>query len=219
MPTPDTRDETSINSTTLGLGLPLLWTVLLITVSQLAYTWFHSLAELFTVVIGISLYLVAVQTFTFNSNRYLLIVAVGFFWSSVIDIFHTLTYEGMGHASSYPPDTPPLLWMCARSLQVTAFLVAPIWARTTWPAKYAFAGFGVAGVVMTAAVFEGLMPVAWIAGTGLTPFKIAWEWLLIGGYCIAALQLAQDKDHAKHSVRNALLLVMALGVATELCFT
>jgi signal transduction histidine kinase/DNA-binding response OmpR family regulator len=219
MSTTDAQDETSINSNALGLGLPLLWTILLLAVSQLAYTWFHSLAELFTVVIGISLYLVAVQTFTFTSNRYLLIVAVGFFWSSVIDIFHTLTYEGMGHASSYPPDTPPLLWMCARSLQVVAFLVAPLWARTTWSSKYAFAGFGLSGMIMTVAVFEGLLPVAWIAGSGLTPFKITWEWLLIGGYCIAALQLAQDKDNTKRSVRNALLMVMALGVATELCFT
>jgi signal transduction histidine kinase/DNA-binding NarL/FixJ family response regulator len=219
MPTTDTRDQPSITSNILGLGLPLVWTVLLLSVSQLAYTWFHSLAELFTVVIGISLYLIAVQTFTFTNNRYLLIVAVGFFWSSVIDIFHTLTYEGMGRASDYPPDTPPLLWMCARTLQVIAFIVAPLWARRTWPAKYAFAVFGVFGLVMTAAVFKGLMPVAWIAGQGLTPFKIAWEWLLIAGYCIAALQLVQDQDSSRHGLRHSLLLVMALGVATELCFT
>jgi signal transduction histidine kinase/CheY-like chemotaxis protein/HPt (histidine-containing phosphotransfer) domain-containing protein len=219
MSTTDHRDPASVTFNILGVGLPLVWTVLLLSVSQLAYTWFHSLAELFTVVIGISLYLIAVQTFTFTSNRYLLIVAVGFFWSSVIDIFHTLTYEGMGRASDYPPDTPPLLWMCARSLQVIAFMVAPVWARKGWPAKYVFAGFGLCAVLMTAAVFGGMMPVAWIAGKGLTPFKIAWEWLLIGGYCIAALQLTQGKDITNRNLQRSLILVMALGVVTELCFT
>lgn len=200
-------------------SLPAIWIVLLVFVSQFAYAWFHSLAELFTVVIGVSLYLIAIQTFSFTGNRYLLVVAIGFFWSSVIDIFHTLTYEGMGQASHYPPDTPPLLWMCARSLQVAAFLLAPVLARTSYSKRHIFLSFGAAGTLLTVAVFEDLMPTAWIAGQGLTPFKIAWEWLLMLGYCIAALQLTQDKAGADPVLRRALLLVMALGVGTELCFT
>jgi signal transduction histidine kinase/DNA-binding response OmpR family regulator len=160
-----------------------------------------------------------VQTFTFTSNRYLLIVAVGFFWSSVIDIFHTLIFEGMARAGDYPPDTPPLLWLCARSLQVLAFLVAPLWAKKTWPAKWVFAGFGLLGVALTAAVFGGLMPAAWVAGQGLTPFKIAWEWLLIGGYVAAALHLFHSPASLSPGLRRSMVVVLVLGVATELCFT
>jgi signal transduction histidine kinase/DNA-binding response OmpR family regulator len=213
------RNPAPISANALGLGLPIAWTLALLIVSQLAPTWFHSLAELFTVVIGISLYLIAVQTFTFTNNRYLLIVAVGFFWSSLIDIFHTLIFEGMARASDYSADTPPLLWLCARSLQVLAFLVAPLWAKKTWPAKWLFAGFGALGLALTAAVFGGLMPTAWVPSQGLTPFKIAWEWLLIGGYAIAALQLFHGPATLSPGLRRSVVVVMALGVATELCFT
>ena len=199
--------------------LPLLAAAFLVSISLMGYVWFHSLAELFTIVIGIALYLIALHTFTFTRNAFLYCIAVGFFWSSVIDIFHMLTYEGMGKAANFRPDTPPLLWMCARSLQASAFLLAPNFLQKHQLPRGLFALFGLSAVIMVVAVFNGLLPVAWIAGQGLTPIKIAWEWVLIVAFGITALQLMRYHQYIDNSLKQALLGVLALGAGTELCFT
>ena len=198
---------------------PVLSAVLLVGVSVFGYSWFHSLAELFSVVIGVSLYLVALRTFSFTSNSYLLCVATGFFWSSFIDVFHTLTYEGMSKGASFPPDTPPLLWMCARSLQVAALLLAPRYLHGRPLPRGLFPAVGVVSVGLVAAVFAGLFPVAWVPGQGLTAFKIGWEWALIFLYFIAALRLRQRRAELAPDFYRVMLWVLALSIATELCFT
>ncbi|MBV5332555.1 hypothetical protein JZU54_03100, partial [bacterium] len=181
--------------------------------------WFHSLAELFTVVIGVSLYLVAWGTFGFTRNSFLLCVATGFFWSSGIDIFHTLTYEGMSKSVAFPPDTPPLLWMCARSLQVLALLLAPRYLAEKPMERWVFPCFGALAAILVTLVFAGAFPVAWVAGQGLTPFKIAWEWSLIVLYIVAGLRIAHYRSHLTPELYRVLRWVIALSIATELCFT
>ena len=133
------------------LALPFLMAGFLFCVSLLNYAWFHSLVELVTVVIGIALYLIARYTFTFTRNTFLSCIAVGYFWSAVIDVFHLLTFEGMGQSAISPPDTPPLLWMCARSLQASAFLLAPLFLRKNRLPTGLFALYGASAAVMVPA--------------------------------------------------------------------
>ena len=198
---------------------PVLSALLLACVTIFGYAWFHSLAELFSVVIGVSLYLVALRTFGFTRNSYLLCVATGFFWSSIIDVFHTLTYEGMTKAASFPPDTPPLLWMCARSLQLGALLLAPRYLDGRPLPRWLFTAFGLLASALVFMVFAGMFPVAWEAGRGLTAFKIAWEWALIFLYVVTGLRLRQRQSELDPSFYRVMLWVIALSIATEICFT
>ena len=215
LPYPDEEPKSLLRS----FQAPVLSALLLIGLSFFGYVWLHSLAELFTVVIGVSLYLVARGTFSFTRNSYLLYVATGFFWSSIIDVFHTLTYEGMSKSLTFPPDTPPLLWMCARSLQVLALLLAPRYLAGKPLERWIFPSFGALAAILVALVFARAFPVAWVALQGLTPFKIAWEWTLIFLYLIAGLHMAQHRQHLHPALYTLLRWVIALSIATELCFT
>lgn len=198
---------------------PILVAGALIAVSHFGYPWFHSLAELFTVVIGVSTYLVALRTVNFTNNFYLLCVATGFFWSSFIDIFHTVTYEGMTQGAQYSPDTPPLLWMCARSLQVIALVIAPTCFDKGAQPRWMFASFGLLSAALVVLVFAGAFPVAWTPEKGLTAFKIAWEWCLIFFYIVAGLRLSQKRHKVDPDLYRVMLWVLALSISTELCFT
>ena len=198
---------------------PALSALILVAIEKFGYAWFHSLAELFSVVIGVSLYLIAQRTFGITRNSFLLCVATGYFWSSFIDIFHTLTYEGMSQGAHYPRDTPPLLWLCARTVQVSALLLAPRFLNDNKPPQRFFLTYGLVSVALVVMVFRGMFPVAWTPERGLSPFKIAWEWTLIFFYLIAMLQLAARGEKLNLPLRRVMLLVMSLAMLTELCFT
>ncbi|MEY4591632.1 MAG: hypothetical protein RIR18_527, partial [Pseudomonadota bacterium] len=198
---------------------PISLALFLFASSFFGYVWFHSLAELFSVVIGVSLYLVAQRTFSFTRNSFLLCIAMGYFWSSLIDIFHTLTYEGMVLGSTLPRDTPPLLWMCARSVEMAALFLAPRYLAGRPPERWLFPGFGLLSVTLVALVFAGVFPVAWDPVNGLSAFKLGWEWALIFFYFLCALTLCQRQALLEPSLYHVILCVLGLNVVTELCFT
>ena len=199
---------------------PVLLAVVLVATSVMGYQWFHSLIELSTVVIGMALYLIASRTFALTHNAYLLCVAVGFFWSSFIDVFHTLTYEGMTKGVQFRADAPPMLWLCARTVQVSMLVLAPHYLGPKSVPRWLFPVVGCVSVVLIVAVFNDVFPLGWSSAEGLTPFKIGWEWALVLLYGLAIATLLQLPSALLHrTLRKVMIGVMLLGMATEMCFT
>ena len=56
---------------------------------------FHSLSELFSVMVGILMLAAVWNTRRFIDNDFLLYLGMGYFWVAVLDLVHTFTIEGM----------------------------------------------------------------------------------------------------------------------------
>lgn len=56
---------------------------------------FHSLAELFTILVGLTMAIVVHYTYYFTKNNFLLYLGIGYFWIALLDLLHMLTYKGM----------------------------------------------------------------------------------------------------------------------------
>lgn len=80
-----TRTITAYGPHRAGVTATLLATVLLIGLSHVHFLWFHSLAELFAIIVGISVYLIAHNSYVFTRNAFLLFLAQGFFWAACVD--------------------------------------------------------------------------------------------------------------------------------------
>lgn len=202
-----------------AFGAPLALSVLLAATAWRDFLWFHSLIEIVTIVIGVALFLIARETYGFCRNAYLLCVATGFFWSSLLDIPHTLSYEGMPGARGYSPNLPTTLWMGARSLQVAALLLATRYLDGRPFGRLPFPAFGAAATALAALSFADLTPPLFIPGYGLTPVKIAWEWLLILGLAAAFWLLLARGRQLDPGLRRTMLAVLALMAGMEICFT
>jgi hypothetical protein len=68
----------------------------LIVISRFNYLLFHSLAELFSVVVAFSIYILAWNSRRYMNNGYFLLLGVAFLFIGLLDVLHTLAYEGMG---------------------------------------------------------------------------------------------------------------------------
>ncbi len=202
------------------VAFPLAVAAGLVWLSFHSFLWFHTLAELFAIVVGASLYLIARYSFAFNRNGFLLFLAQGFFWAACIDAVHTVTYSGMGLIAGNDPNPPTQLWLCARLLEAATLLIAPRYltaGRQIEP--WTFAAFAAATAGSIVLVFNGALPDVFIAGRGLTPLKIGTEYAIIGLLLLAAWRLRRRRDQLDAALHRMLLGVIALTVASEFAFT
>ena len=64
--------------------------------SLYSYLLFHSLSEIFSVVVACGIFMVAWNSHRFLENNYLLFLGVAYLFIGGIDLVHTLAYNGMG---------------------------------------------------------------------------------------------------------------------------
>ena len=86
-----------------------------------SYLLFHSLAEVFSISIAAGVFMFAWSSRGYHETSKLVYLGTGLVFTALIDLFHTLTYRGMG---IFDPssDLATQLWIAGRYLQVLTFL-------------------------------------------------------------------------------------------------
>ena len=88
------------------------------------YLLFHSLAEIFSIVIAFSIFVLAWNYRNIIDNNYLIFLGIAYLFVGFIDIIHTLAYAGMGVFRGFGANLPTQLWIIARSLESISLLLA-----------------------------------------------------------------------------------------------
>lgn len=183
------------------------------------YLLFHSLAELFSIVIGCSLFVVAWNTRRIVDNHYLPFVGIAYLFISFLDMIHTLAYKGMGVFPHHGADLPTQLWIAARFLESSALLAAPLFIRRRLKAYAALGVFAAMTSLLLYTIFSGVFPDCYVEGKGLTGFKIAGEYfisLLLAG---SLLSIARYRAAFEPKVFRLIALSIILTVGSELAMT
>jgi len=183
------------------------------------YLLFHSLAEIASVVIACSVFVVAWNSRYYFDNNYLLFLGISLLSVALIDLAHTFAYKGMNIFAGYDANLPTQLWIAARSVQSLSLLISPLFLHHKMNTKLVFAGYALITAILLVLIFGGWFPVCYVEGVGLTPFKV------ISEYVISAILLASMGlliRHREEFDRGALwLLIGSIGltVIAELLFT
>ena len=61
-----------------------------------SYLLFHSLAELFSIVVACGIFMLAWNSQKISENNYLLFIGIAYLFIGVLDLGHLLSYKGMG---------------------------------------------------------------------------------------------------------------------------
>lgn len=181
---------------------------------------FHSLAELFSIVIAFGIFIVAWHSRHFLDNNYLLFLGIAYVFVGAIDAVHTLAYKGMGVFQGYDANLPTQLWIVARYVESLSLCIAPFFLKRTLRAGVVFLAYTVAIAVLFGTIFYGpIFPDCFVEGKGLTPFKRISEYI-ISLILLASMALLVRKR--KEFDRPVLVLVVWSIIATiisELAFT
>ncbi len=188
-------------------------------VSVYNFLLFHTLAELFSILIAAMIFMIAWNSRERLDNGYFIFLGMAYLAVAVLDLLHTLAYKGMGIFPGRDANLPTQLWIATRYLESLSLLAAPVFLTARGGV---WAGFGVWGLglaVIAGTFWWGVFPDCYLEGQGLTTFKIASEYLIcliLGG---AGLFLYKRRSFFEGRIFALLLFSLAFTVLSELCFT
>jgi signal transduction histidine kinase len=188
--------------------------------SRQNYLLFHGLAEGFSIVIAFAIFAVAWNSRRFMDNNYLLFVGIGYLFVGILDFTHTLAYKGMGVFPGYGTNLATQLWIAARYLEALSLVAAPMFIRRKLPTNLTFLGYSLVTALLLASIFYwGLFPVAFIDGSGLTPFKIASEYAISALLLGAIWLLLRNRREFSPGVVRLMVASLGITIASEMAFT
>jgi diguanylate cyclase (GGDEF)-like protein/PAS domain S-box-containing protein len=185
------------------------------------YLLFHSLAEIFSIIIAFSIFVLAWNCRKIIDNDYLIFLGIAYLFIGFIDIVHTLAYTGMGVILGYGTNLPTQLWIAARSLESLSLLIAySVLDKKKLKINLVLLGYIVTLSLLFLSIFYWkIFPSCFIEGSGLTPFKKISEYIISLILAASLFFLLKRKEKFDHKVLQCLVISILLTIASELAFT
>ena len=179
----------------------------------------HTLIELFSIALLTAVFLVGWNTRYLVRRQFFLILAIGFLVSGIIDLLHTLTYQGMQLVPVASSDMTTQLWLIARLFAASAFLLAVLSlnrSNFTTDNRWLL-GFISSGIVLVSLVWPlEVFPVCVLDDESVTSFKVFFEYALIGLLCLSACLLWLRRRFLNLYLMQLLFCSIGVSVLSEL---
>ncbi|MHA1448935.1 MAG: sensor histidine kinase [Candidatus Hodarchaeales archaeon] len=184
------------------------------------YLLFHSLVELSSIVVAISIFIIVWNTRRMTDNQFVILLSTSYFAVAIIDLLHVMSYKGIELFTGYDTNLPTQLWILARYFESTSLLIA---VTFSWKLSYrkTMLSYGFFTGFFTALIFLKIFPDCYIEGTGLTLFKILSEYVIITILIavIVILYVRRGKIQIDSNTYKYLILACLMTISAELSFT
>jgi len=186
-----------------------------------SYILFHSLAEIFSIIIASTVFILTWNAWGYIDNNYLKVVGLSYLFIGFLDLLHTFAYTGMGIFPGYDYYSPQI-WIATRLFEALVFLAAfsTINRKSVANPWSLIAVFAIitAGIVLSIFYWHNF-PTCFVEGQGLTPFKIYTEYVICLLLTLSAYLLRRNRHHFAKRVYLFLMGSIFFGILTEVAFT
>jgi hypothetical protein len=205
----------------------MYWIVTITTViglyltTHVNYLLFHSLVELFSIIVAATVFIITWNSVKYIKNPYLIMVGISYLFISLLDLLHTISYKGMPIFTDYDYYANQL-WIAARAMESCTLLAAflLLFAHRNVKAGLIFIFYAfVTSLLIFSIFYWKIFPVCFIAGKGLTAFKVYSEYVICIIIAASIVMLIRNKSLFTESVYKLLLLSMIYTIISELSFT
>lgn len=193
---------------------------LLSIISRYNYLLFHSLIEIFSILIAGGTFILGWNMKQKTDNRALLYLSFAYLFIAGFDLIHLLSYKGMGVFTTNN-DYATRLWICARyleSLSLLTFLTIPFKKRLN-PFLLILVYTILSALLLSSIFYFDIFPICYDPATGLTLFKIASEYIICFILLITIGSLIFQGTKQDSESRFYLLISIILTIMSELSFT
>jgi PAS domain S-box-containing protein len=185
-----------------------------------SYLLFHSLAEIFSIVVACGIFMVTWNSRRFLDNHYFLFIGIAYLFVGGLDLFHTLSYKGMGVFEGYETNLPTQLWITARYMGSLSLFLAPFFLGRKLKVNSVFLGYALASFFLLMSIFYwNIFPVCFIEGVGLTPFKKISEYIISLILLASIALLLKNRREFDREVLQWVVWSIIVSIASELAFT
>jgi signal transduction histidine kinase len=203
---------------TIGFGLLLL--VALYLTSLYSYLLFHTVVELFTIIVAGGIFVIAWNARSYINNNYLVFIAVASVFVALLDLLHALAYEAMGVFPGSTANLATQLWIAGRYLEAVSWLLAPVFLHRKFRSGLLLGAYGiVTGLVLLSIFYWRIFPAAYMEGSGLTQFKKISEYAISLMFLVAIGLLMRSRCEFDPAVERLVLLSLLFTISSEIAFT
>ncbi len=199
-----------------------LYTVMVIS----PYLVFHNVTEFFSVMVSFSIFGLGWYAYDQNNDQHSLFLSVSFLAIGLMDFMHTLGYAGMpALITPHLPNKATQFWIAVRFFSASVFLISAfisLDSKRRWISKTPLmtCALVVSSVVFIAIIyFPDYVPVAFVQGIGLTPFKVNSEYVIIFLLVLATIMYWQRLSRTGERVIQYYLVAFVICIFSELSFT
>ncbi len=189
--------------------------------SLYSYLLFHSMVELFSIVIACGIFIIGWNTRQYIKSNYLVFLSVTYLFVGFLDLLHTLAYKGMGVFTDYDFYANQL-WIATRSLESVSLLTAMLFidGRRRFNPHLLFVLYTVITALIVASVFYWkIFPVCFVEGQGQTPFKIYSEYVICAILVAVIVVFRRNRRHFDADIYRFLMWAFSFTIISELAFT
>ncbi|MCC5810007.1 MAG: PAS domain S-box protein, partial [Ectothiorhodospiraceae bacterium] len=186
----------------------------------------HSLLEILSIAVSALIFFVAFGAS--DTERSLRVTLLGCFFlaAALLDAVHLLSYPGMPDLIT-PNSADKMIWFwLAARISAALGLMSYALLDKDRPADSRTRGILLVATLMLFLLvfvallrYEPALPVMHVPGEGLTPLKIALEWLIVGMLLLTAVALHGRRHRVSDYHTGTLILAVLLMAAGELFFT
>jgi signal transduction histidine kinase len=188
--------------------------------SRVNYLLFHSSVEVFSIVIAFAIFAIAWNSRRMMDSNYLLFIGIACLFVGGVDLLHTLAYKGMGVFPEQGSNLATQLWIATRYMLSISFLAALFFANRKFRPSLVIAGYTVVTALLFGSIFYwGNFPTAFTEGVGLTPFKVASEYVISLILLCAIYLLIRKRMEFSGNIVKLMASAMAVAIAAEMSFT
>ena len=201
-------------------AVTLLVFIFLVSIAQ-NYLLFHTLVELFSIIVAFAVFTVTWNSRKMLDSNYLYFQGIAYLFIGVLDLLHTITFKGMNIIDDQIYYSNQF-WVATRFLEATALVVGFtfIHRKRRINVDVTFISYLVVTtlIICSILVWENF-PICFIDGVGQTAFKIYAEYTIIAILFIGLYLLKKNRQHFEPSIFRSLCLSICFAILTEFCFT
>ncbi len=188
--------------------------------SLYSYLLFHSLSEIFSIVVSCGIFTLAWNSRHITDNSYVLFIGIAYLFVSGLDLLHTLVYPGMGIFRVSDTNLAAQLWISARYVESLSLLLSLLFTDRKPKVCLVFASFFAIFFLLLTMIFHWkIFPVCFAEGSGLTLFKKISEYVISVILLGTVFLLLQKRKNFDPDMFRLLISSVALTIASELAFT
>ena len=198
----------------------LLFTIAIYLTRFKSVLLFHTIAELFSIIIACSIFILAWNSKEYLKDDYLLFIGIGYLFVGIIDLFHTLSYKGLGIIDNNQSNYATQFWIIARYYESITLLVAFYFNKKKLNINGVIIVFSsIAILLILSVIYFHIFPDCYIEGQGLTFFKKISEYIISFILFIVLIILFIKEDQFNKEINLFLKLSVLFTIFSELCFT
>jgi len=202
----------------LVLGCVILGWLYLVSLKN--YLLFHSLIEIFSIVVAFSIFIIAWNTRRLHENHFFIFIGIAYFLIGSLDLLHALSYKGMGLFSNQGANLSTQLCISSRYLESFSLVLAPVFFRKKLDINFGIAMYAVFFTAIIGAIFYWhIFPDCFVEGIGLTQFKIVSEYIICLLLFMAIVHLMYHRDNISPGTLKYLIASLVFTILAELSFT